>query len=190
MVLGFGQNILSTTIQQLVAGEAVREETIKYVLPDLCDGYPELVRVAEPLFKTYGGRHSFGGEIVTIKCYEDNSLVAEEVEKPGAGKVLVVDGGGSTRCGLFGDNLAQKAADNDWEGIVIYGCIRDVDIVSRINVGVQALASNPLKSIKRNVGLLGEVLRFAGIEFIPGEFTYGDNNGLLVSASELEVASP
>lgn len=44
-----------------------------YVTPDLCDAYPELVQVAEPMFSNFGGRDSFGGEIVTIKCFEDNS---------------------------------------------------------------------------------------------------------------------
>ncbi len=155
------------------------------ILPDLCDNHPELVRVVTPMFRNYGGRVWFGGEIETIKCFEDNSLVAEAVEKPGSGKVLVVDGGGSLRCGLLGDNLALKAAENGWEGIVIYGCIRDVDTIRGIDLGVQALASNPLKSVKRNIGLLGEVLHFGGQQFIPGEFLYADNNGILVSGTAL-----
>lgn len=66
-----------------------------YLTPDLCDAYPELVQVLEPMFSNFGGRDSFGGEIVTIKCFEDNSLVKEQVELKGNGKVLVVDGGGS-----------------------------------------------------------------------------------------------
>jgi regulator of ribonuclease activity A len=170
----------------------MKKEREQFVLPDLCDEFPDLVQVATPMFRNYGGRCSFGGEIVTIKCHEDNSLVAEQVNEPGLGKVLVVDGGGSLRCGLLGDNLAQKAADNGWEGIVIYGCIRDVDIVSEIGLGVQALASNPLKSDKRNIGLFGEVLSFADLTFLPGHYVYADNNGLLVSArrltAEIDVA--
>ena len=53
-------------------------------------------------------RRAFGGPISTIKCFEDNSLVAEAVEEPGAGRVLVVDGGASDRCALLGDNLARR----------------------------------------------------------------------------------
>ena len=116
------------------------------VLPDLCDAYPDLVRVATPIFQNFGGRRAFGGQIVTIKCHEDNSLVAQQVALPGHGKVLVVDGGGSLRCGLLGDNLAQKAFENHWQGIVINGCIRDVDIIGLIDLGVQALACHPMKS--------------------------------------------
>ncbi len=155
------------------------------LLPDLCDQYPEHVRVANPGFKNFGGRSSFAGKIVTIKCHEDNSLVAEQVALPGAGNVLVVDGGGSLRCGLLGDNLAEKAANNGWEAIIVNGCIRDVDTIASIDIGVQALASHPMKSVKRGVGVLAEILHFSGIQFIPGEYLYGDNNGLLVSAMKL-----
>lgn len=163
---------------------------MQYVLPDLCDEFPELVRVATPMFSNYGGRISFGGKIVTVKCYEDNSLVAQQVELPGEGKVLVVDGGGSIRCGLLGDNLALKAANNKWEGIVVYGCIRDVDIIASIDLGVQAIGSHPMKSVKRNIGLLGEQLHFANVIFIPSEYIYCDNNGVLVSAEPLVIKDP
>ena len=107
-----------------------------YVTPDLCDAYPDLVQVLEPMFSNFGGRDSFGGQIVTIKCFEDNSLVKEQVELDGKGKVLVVDGGGSLRRALLGDMLAEKAAKNGWEGLVIYGCVRDVDVLIQTDVGV------------------------------------------------------
>lgn len=90
-----------------------------YITPDLCDAYPEQVQVVEPMLSNFGGRDSFGGQIVTLKCFEDNSLVKEQVELDGKGKVLVVDGGGSLRCALLGDMLAEKAAKNGWEGLVI-----------------------------------------------------------------------
>ncbi len=115
--------------------------------PDLCDEYPEIVRVAAPIFRGFGGISAFGGEIDTIKCFEDNSLVAKKVDEPGEGAVLVVDGGGSLRCGLLGDNLAAKAAANGWSGVVVYGCVRDVEALARIDLGIQALAAHPVKSI-------------------------------------------
>lgn len=155
------------------------------ILPDLCDEYPELVRVLEPMFANFGGVEAFGGEIVTIKCHEDNSLVADMVTEAGQGKVLVVDGGGSLRCGLLGDNLALKAVENGWQGIVVYGCIRDVDIISQLELGVQALATHPMKSVKRGIGLRGETLNIGGVDIIPGEFLYADNNGVLVAEKAL-----
>ena len=137
------------------------------------------------MFANFGGIDAFGGEIDTIKCHEDNSLVADAVAEPGAGKVLVVDGGGSLRCGLLGDNLALKAVENGWRGIVVYGCIRDVDIIGQLELGVQALAIHPMKSTKRGIGLRGEILKIGGVDVIPGEYLYADNNGVLVSAKAL-----
>ena len=158
-----------------------------YVTPDLCDANPDLVQVLEPMFSNFGGRDSFGGQIVTIKCFEDNSLVKAQAELDGRGKVLVVDGGGSLRCAMLGDMLAEKAAKNGWEGLVIYGCVRDVDILIQTNVGVQALASHPKKSNKRGVGELNVPVTFAGVTFRPGDYVYADNNGVIVSPSPLKM---
>ena len=160
---------------------------INYVLPDLCDAYPDVIQVVDPIFICFGTCESFGGVITTIKCFEDNSLVADAVKEDGEGKVLIVDGGGSTRCGLLGDNLAKEAVDNGWEGIVVYGCIRDVDIINKLNLGVKAINSNPKKSVKQGVGCRDEPVLFGSVGFNPGEFAYGDNNGLIVSRIALEA---
>jgi regulator of ribonuclease activity A len=156
-----------------------------YVTPDLCDAYPQWVRVVDPLFNNYGGKRSFGGEIVTIKCFEDNSLVREQVAQPGEGKVLVVDGGGSLRRACLGDMLAEKAVANGWEGILVYGCIRDVDAIGALPLGVQALNTHPMKTDKKGIGELNVAVTFGGVKFVPGEYLYADNNGVIVSARRL-----
>lgn len=158
------------------------------VTPDICDEFSDRLRVVAPGFRNFGGRRYFDGPITTIKCFEDNSLVAKAVEEAGAGRVLVVDGGGSMRCGLLGDNLAEKAATNGWAGVIVYGCIRDVDAIGAIELGVQALATNPLKSVKRDTGLRDEVVTFGGVDFTPGHYAYADNNGIVVAAEKLSIS--
>lgn len=158
-----------------------------YLTPDLCDAYPELVQAVEPMFSNFGGRDSFGGQIVTVKCHEDNSRVKDQVALEGRGKVLVVDGGGSLRCALLGDQLAEQAAKNGWEGLLIYGCIRDVDVIAQIDLGVQALASHPKKTEKRGIGDLDVPVTFAGVTFRPGDWLYADNNGVIISPSPLKM---
>lgn len=157
-----------------------------YVTPDLCDAYPD-VQVVEPMFSNFGGHDSFGGQIVTVKCFEDNSVVKEQVDKDGTGKVMVVDGGGSMRRALLGDMLAEKAAANGWEGIIVYGCVRDVDVLVQTPLGVQALASHPMKTDKRGIGDLNVPVTFAGVTFRPGEYVYADNNGIIVSPTALSM---
>ncbi len=158
----------------------------KISTPDLCDEYPD-VAVVEPIFKNYGGVESFGGEIVTIKCYEDNSSVRKQAGLPGAGRVLVVDGGGSMQRALLGDNLAEAAATNGWAGIIIYGCVRDVDEIRQINIGVQALGAVPRKTEKRGFGDCNITVVFGGVAFRPREFIYADNNGIIVSTRALLI---
>lgn len=158
------------------------------LLPELCDQFPDLVQVVEPMFGNFGGKERFGGEIVTLKAFEDNSLVREQVALPGQGKVLVVDGGGSMRKAMLGDMLAEKATVNGWEGIIIYGCIRDVNAIGDLNIGVQALGAHPMKTDKKGLGELNVDLTFGGVTFRSGEYVYADNNGVLVSPSKLEVA--
>lgn len=158
-----------------------------YLTPDLCDAYPDLIQVVEPMFSNFGGRDSFGGQIVTLKCFEDNSKVREQVELDGKGKVLVVDGGGSLRCALLGDMLADKAAKNGWAGMLIYGCVRDVDVIAQTDLGVQALASHPKKTEKRGIGELNVPVTFGGVTFRPGEYLYADNNGVIISPSPLTM---
>lgn len=153
--------------------------------PDLCDRHPEHVRVAEPMFRNYGGRDFFAGRIVTVKCFEDNSRVKEQVAQAGAGKVLVVDGGGSMRRALLGDLLAAQALANGWEGILVYGCVRDVQIIAGLALGVQALGSHPMKTDKRGIGDVDVALTFAGLTFLPGQWMYADANGVMVADRDL-----
>lgn len=152
---------------------------------DLCDAHEARVQVAEPIFRDYGGRHAFSGQVVTISCNEDNSLVRDAVASPGDGKVLVVDGGGSLQRSLLGDQLAAKACDNGWQGIIVHGAIRDIEVIADIDIGVKALNVIPLKTEKRDLGDRDVPVRFAGVTFNPGAFVYADRNGLIVSEAAL-----
>ncbi|MBB3140667.1 ribonuclease E activity regulator RraA [Halomonas organivorans] len=156
------------------------------VTPDLCDAYPE-VAVLEPLFVNFGGLEAFFGPVRTVKCFEDNSLVRQAVNEPGDGAVLVVDGGGSTRCAMLGDRLAEQAAGNGWAGILMYGCVRDVDELAETELGIQALAAHPRKSEKHGEGQRDIPVSFAGVTLSPGQWLYADNNGILVADERLSL---
>ena len=160
---------------------------MNFTVPDICDDYLSKIQVLEPLFRPYGGRLKFRGEIVTIKCFEDNSLVKETLATDGQGKVMVVDGGGSLRCALLGDILGAMAEKNGWEGLLINGCVRDVEFLKSIDIGVNALNTYPLKSKKRNEGQLDIPVRFAGVDFQPGQYLYADENGIVVAREKLDI---
>src|SRR5210317_1409215 len=121
-----------------------------FTTPDICDEFSSGIQVLEPLFTEFGGADKFCGEIVTIKCFEDNSLVKQTLGSEGDGKVLVIDGGGSLRCALLGDMLGAMAKQNGWTGVLGNGCVRDVEILRTISIGVRALGCHPVKSVKLN----------------------------------------
>lgn len=152
---------------------------------DLCDEFDAEIDVAESVFTTYGGRRSFGGPIATLKVFEDNSLIVQSVAAAGEGRVLVVDAGGSLRCSMVGDNVAQTACDNGWAGLLIYGAIRDSRAISGIHIGLQALGTVPLRSIKRGVGQRDLPVHFADVTFTPGHYVYCDEDGVIVSPRNL-----
>ncbi len=157
--------------------------------PDICDDFLADLQVLEPLFSEYGDSEQFSGEVVTIKCFEDNTLLKQTLGTDGSGKVMVVDGGGSLRRALLGDILAAMAADNGWQGVVINGCVRDVEILKTIRLGVRALNCHPVRSDKRNEGQLNVPLAFAGANIKPGQYLYADENGILVANSKLDLSA-
>lgn len=152
---------------------------------DLFDDFGDRVQVCDPIFRDFGGRSRFAGPISTVKCFEDNSLVKSALAKPGEGKVLVVDAGGSLRCAMLGDMIAASAVENGWRGVLMFGCVRDSVDISGMDLGVKALATNPRKSEKRGEGQQEIPVNFAGVCFRPGEYIYCDEDGILVSAEAL-----
>lgn len=153
---------------------------------DLYDEHADRVTVVAPRFNSYGGRDAFSGTVVTVKCHEDNSRVKEILMgEDGAGKVLVVDGGGSERCALLGDLIAGGAVERGWEGILIHGCVRDVVALSTLDIGVCALNRTPRKSTRRGEGQRDLTVSFADAVFRPGDHIYADADGILLARSPL-----
>ena len=165
--------------------------TVPFVTCDLLDDHPEKkLQVVTPsmdgkFFKSYGARKSFGGQVVTVKCFEDNSRVKELFATQGKAKVLVIDGGASMRCALMGDLIAESAVKNHWNGVVIYGCIRDVDAIATLDLGVHALAAIPQKSNRKGAGETDIQLSFGGVNIQSGDYIYADNNGIVIANEQL-----
>jgi regulator of ribonuclease activity A len=157
--------------------------------PDLCDRFGDLLQVAEPRFRDYGGAVAFAGEIETLRLLEDNALVRRVLESPGRGRVLVVDGGGSLRSALVGGNLAALAAGNDWRGIVVHGAVRDAAELAAAATGIKALALSPRKSGRTGTGEQGVTVTFAGVTFTPGNYLWADADGVVTAERDLTLSS-
>lgn len=160
---------------------------MEYNTSELCDIYTDLVDVLEPIFSNYGGRNSFGGKVVTLKCFENNGLIEEIVHTDGTGKVLVIDGGGSTRRALININIADVAAKSNWEGIICFGSVRDVDALEDVEIGIQGLLSIPVGASPSTSGDSDVAINFAGVTFLPDDHIYADNTGIILSPEPLDI---
>ena len=147
---------------------------------DISDQMHPHVQYLDPIFKSYGGKTAFSGRIVTIKCFEDNSLVEEALKMNGKGCVLVIDAGESLRCAMLGDKRASDAIKNEWEGIVVNGSIRDSVMINSITIGIRALGVCPRKSIKKGNGKRNLTVDFSNVKFIPNHYLYADEDGVIV----------
>jgi regulator of ribonuclease activity A len=154
---------------------------------DLCDAHLDQLQVSEPIWTDFGGVRRFHGPIATVKAFEDNSLVRAALEEPGAGRVLVVDGGGSRRCAMLGDVLAAMGQKNGWSGVVVFGCVRDSADLAGLSLGIKALAVMPNKSEKRGQGQRDVPVRFAGVDYRPGAYLYADEDGVIVANGPLHA---
>ncbi|MBC8365600.1 MAG: ribonuclease E activity regulator RraA [Actinobacteria bacterium] len=152
---------------------------------DLCDEFGDAVRVLDGGFISFGGVAAFGGPISTIAACEDNSLVREALAEPGAGRVLVVAGEGSSRCAMVGGNLAGMAAANGWAGVVVDGCVRDVPELAAAPVGIRARGMCPRRSVKQGLGERDVTVNVAGADLSPGMWLWADEDGMVLAAGPL-----
>ena len=160
------------------------------VTADLCDALGEAVQVMLPPWRHFGGVRAFQGPAATVRCDDDNSRVRELVGRPGAGRVLVVNGGGSERCALLGDRLGALAVESGWAGVVIHGCVRDSLALAELPLGMVARGTHPRRSRKAGRGEIGATLAFSGVIVGPGDWIYADADGVLVHRGGAQAPEP
>ncbi|CAM4388023.1 Putative regulator of ribonuclease activity [Mycobacterium basiliense] len=152
---------------------------------DLVDDIGPDVRSCDVQFRQFGGRAEFAGRITTVRCLQDNALLKSVLSEPGAGGVLVIDGAGSLHSALVGDVIADLARCNGWAGLIIHGAVRDAATLRGLDIGVKALGTNPRKSTKTGAGERDVEVTVGGVTFVPGEFAYSDDDGIVVVSTAI-----
>jgi regulator of ribonuclease activity A len=150
---------------------------------DLVDDIGPDVRSCDVQFRQFGAHTQFAGPITTVRCSQDNALLKSILSTPGNGGVLVVDGGASLHTALVGDLIAELARSNGWAGLIVHGAVRDAAALRDIGIGIKALGTNPRKSEKTGAGERDVTLRFGGVEFVPGDIAYSDDDGIVIVAA-------
>lgn len=156
-------------------------DSVEFTTAGLCDHHPQAIRVITPMFRDFGAKRTFAGRIATVEVYEDLMLVRSMLEENGAGRVLVVDGGGSLRCALLDAPMAALAFRNGWSGLLIYGCVRDTRLLAQVPMAIKALNTHALRASNTGAGAKNVLVTFADARFIPSNYIYGDEDAVLVA---------
>ena len=154
-------------------------------LPDLSDKYPDQIQIGKLNLNSYGRKGSIAGEIYTVSCSDDNSIVKSVLSRKGQNKILVIDADGVSHASMVGDQIAESALKNNWAGIVVNGCIRDVEELKNLPIGIFAKGAVAQKTNKKNHGFEDILISFGSVVITSGKWIYIDQNGWLVADKKL-----
>ncbi len=159
-----------------------------YKTADLCDmNQNKKIQVLSPDFKSYGGKKGFWGQITTIKLDKSNWDLIDLLKNiPGNNKIVVVDVE-KAYFGIVGDILSSYAEKNNYQALIINGYVRDIDETRKINIGLYAIGTCPLRNFEETSSQRGIELTFGNVCFNEGDFIYADEDGIIISSEKLDT---
>ena len=155
---------------------------------DLFDEHSEDVQVMHYGVNHFGKTKHFKGQAVIVRCPQDNSFVSNLLRLPGENRVLVVDALGSLDFAFLGDKLATLAIEHNWAGVIINGCVRDVEILKTLPLGILAIGHVPRKTKKLGEGDVLQNVTFFGATVSTSDWIYADENGVLISKIDITAS--
>jgi regulator of ribonuclease activity A len=154
---------------------------MEFFTADLCDQYPDKIYLLDNDFKNYGGKEKICGQVITVKLDRNNSeLISVLRDNDGTGKIVIVDVE-DEYFAVVGENLMKFAAQNNYEGIVVNGYVRDTFQIKDIPVALFAKGTCSRKYIPVTKGERGIELSFGGVNFCEGDIVYADRDGIILS---------
>ncbi|NIE75915.1 ribonuclease E activity regulator RraA [Pantoea sp. Ap-967] len=157
---------------------------------DLCDMHSGLLatgelRILHGTWRWFSEARSLCGQIMTLEARGCNAELRDLLAQPGHARVLIIDAGNDSGA-LLGDNLAKEALRNGWGGVFVNGNVRDCSALASIALPVLAMGSWPQRSKNQRGGGVGAPLTIGGAPISPGDWIYADEDGVVVSKSELK----
>jgi RraA family protein len=120
------------------------------------------------------------GPAFTVKTRPgDNLMVHKALDIAEAGDIVVVDGGGDLTNSLIGEMMTAHAQQRGIAGIVIYGAIRDYDVLHAGHYPVFAAGVTHRGPYKDGPGEINVPIAIDGMVIAPGDLVVGDGDGLV-----------
>lgn len=127
------------------------------------------------------------GRAVTVQGFPDDNLAVHQgINAAGEGEVLVIDLGGYTEGGHFGDICALACQMRGIVGVVIDGAVRDAQDIIELGLPVFSRGLSPAGTTKSCLGKVNVPIACGGITVRPGDVVLGDCDGVVVVPKERE----
>ena len=152
---------------------------LHYNTADLCDKCGDQAKVCHAPWLSLGGRRTAWGAAACLRTFEDTALLRRALGRPGGGRLLVVDAGGSLRVALLGEKMARLGMENGWAGVIIHGAVRDADQLAQLDFAVFALGKVPARAGNAGNGLEDIPVTVGDTVFSPGDFVCVDSDGVV-----------
>lgn len=127
------------------------------------------------------------GPAFTVSSPPGNNLwLHKAIAEASAGDVLVVEVGGRYEAGYWGEIMTVAAQASGVVGLVIDGCVRDVEqIVGRgFPVFARGLCIQGTDKDSDPPGSLNESITIGDVEISPGDLIVGDSDGVVAIPSD------
>lgn len=117
---------------------------------------------------------------------QDDNLVMRKVmdEPPGAGTVLVVGGGSTSRSAIIGGLMVREMQNAGIAGFVTDGLVRDSQEIRESGFAVWCRGVTPMASQKKGPAKVGGSVSIGGVVIRDGDVVVADDDGVVIWPQE------
>ncbi|TAJ46922.1 MAG: RraA family protein [Herbiconiux sp.] len=145
---------------------------------DLSDAMNGAFSMDSALRPAYAGMPRFAGTAVTVAAPTGAvSVRTRAMDLAGEGDVLVVNVQGVSSFAVLGGILASRLRDQGLAGVVIDGCVRDIEEIEEAGLPVLARGTCIRRPPKEGPGEVNVPVACAGALVCPGDVVVADRNG-------------
>lgn len=114
-------------------------------------------------------------------------LELQAVDSCKPGEVIICAAGGSVRSGIWGELLSTAAMNSGCAGVLVHGCVRDIEKMRAMNFPVFATGKSPYDSQDRQrVVDIDIQVEIDQVVCKPGDLIFGDEDGIVIIPHEIE----
>nr|WP_295922313.1 RraA family protein [uncultured Dyadobacter sp.] len=172
----------------------LKEKLYVAVLSDVLDQLGYKQQATRTAFHAYTGINKIMGRCKTTlwaDMYDVDQnpyeLELQAVDSCQPDDILIAAAAGSNRSGIWGELLSTAARNSGCIGVIVHGCVRDIDKMREMQFPVFATGKNPYDSQNRQRVIdVDVIVEIDGVRFAPGDLVMADEDGIVVVPQHIE----